>query len=129
MTRDMKEEELQLLQHYGTVIKFEAKVYTNVPIQSLQFDYFILDIRNRDDRYYLQQIDANLFHFISVCYSFEKYDDYHKEIGVENIMSKLPEKQAFKQDFNRLLLQKKISKPAVWKSCIKSFIRVFKGGG
>jgi len=129
-TKDLSKEELELLKDYGKVILFDSKVYANVPIESLDFAYMILDIRKREDRYYFQQIGPTFLqqaHVVSVCHSFEKFEDFHEELGVENIINKLPEKQAFKADFDRVLLQKKISKPRPAYSCIKSLFRVVKG--
>ena len=130
ISKDMPKEDISLLKEYGRVIVFERNVYHNVAINTLDFDYFIIDIRCNEDRHYFQQIDPNLLesmNVISYCYSIEKFDDYHNEIGVDNIITKLPSKQAFKLDFDRLILQKKISKPSIVFSCIKSFFRVVKG--
>jgi hypothetical protein len=57
LTKDMTEEQLSLLREYGRVIVFEHKVYVNVPIVSLEFDYLIMDMRIKEDRDYFQQID------------------------------------------------------------------------
>ena len=130
ITKDLEKEEIDLLKEYGRVILFDPRVYVNIPIHTLEFNYLIMDLRRREDRYYFQQIDESLlekYKIVSICHSFEKYDDYHEEVGVENILTKLPDKQAFKADFDRLLLQPKISKPRVVLSCIKSLVRLVKG--
>ena len=129
ISKDMKEEELALLREYGRVIMFEYRVYVHVPIDTLEFDYFILDIRRREDRHYFQQIDPltlRNMNLISFCHSFEKEDEIHLEMKVDNIITKLPDKQAFKIDFDRLLLQKKLSKPNAVASCFKAVFSVFK---
>lgn len=129
LTKDMTEEQLSLLREYGRVIVFEHKVYVNVPIVSLEFDYLIMDMRIKEDRDYFQQIDPNVIasmNIISFCHSFEKEDEIHDEIGSDNVITKLPEKQAFKSDFDRLLLLKKISKPRPVVSCVKGCFRIFK---
>jgi hypothetical protein len=130
ITKDLEKEEIDLLKEYGRVILFDPRVYVNIPIHTLEFNYLVMDLRRREDRYYFQQIDESLletYKIVSICHSFEKYDDYHEEVGVENILTKLPDKQAFKADFDRLLLQPKISKPRVVLSCIKSLVRLVKG--
>jgi hypothetical protein len=127
-SRDLSEEELSLLKEYGRVVLFDSKVYAK--IQSLDFDYLVIDLRKSEDRHYLQQISVPVlekYNLISVCHSIQKNEDYHQELGVDNVLSKLPPKQAFKQDFDRLLLQKKISKPNAGVSCIKSVFRLFNG--
>jgi hypothetical protein len=130
VTKDLEDDELALLREYGRVIIFDPKVYLNVPVQSLHFDYLVIDLRTREGRHYIQQITQSVidsYNIVSVCYSFETEDDYHREIGVDNIINKLPDKQAFKEDFDRLLLQKKISKPRAVYSCIKSVLRIANG--
>lgn len=129
-TKDFSEEDLVLLREYGRVIVFDPKVYLNVPVQSLKFDYMLIDLRTREGRHYVQQIiqsEADRYNIVSVCHSFEKSDDYHQEIGVDNIITKLPDQQAFKEDFDLLLLKKKISKPNAAFSCIKSVLRFTNG--
>lgn len=129
-SKDIEENDLDLLREYGRVIMFDPLVYLNVPIQNLDFDYILLDLRRKEDRHYLQQIDPAVlekFNIVSVCYSFEKLEEFHEEIGAENIMTKFPAKQAFKADFDRLLLQKKISKPRPAMSLFKSLLRLVKG--
>ena len=130
ISRDLSEEELDLLVHYGKVVEFDFKVYTNVPLQSIQFEYFILDVRRSEDRHYFQQIGVDIlekYNLISVCHSIQKNEEYHEELGVDNVLTKLPNRQAFKHDFDRMLMQKKISKPNVGASCIKSVFRLFNG--
>jgi hypothetical protein len=130
VTKDLEQEDIDLLKEYGRVIVFDAKVYLNVNVNLLVFDYLIMDLRNREDRHYFQQIDLSVletFNVISICHSFEKFDEYHEEVGSNNILTKLPDKQAFKVDFDKLLLQKKITKPRVVLSCIKSLLRLVQG--
>lgn len=130
ITKDLSEEDIGLLRAYGRVILFDPKVYLNVPVQSLQFDYMIVDLRLKEGRHYIQQITQSIidnYNIVSICHSFEKSEDYHQEIGVDNIITKLPDQQAFKEDFDRLLLQKKISKPRSVFSCIKSVLRIANG--
>jgi len=129
-TKDIEEDELSLLKEYGKIIMFDPLVYTNINITSLQFDYFLLDLRRKEDRIYYQQIDSDLlelYNVVSYCYSFEKFDEIHEEVGVVNIMTKFPPRQAFKVDFDRLMVQKKISKPKAALSCFKSLLRMVKG--
>jgi len=129
-TKDIEDTDISLLKEYGKVLIFDPKVYVNVPLHILEFDYILLDLRRKEDRQYYSQIDKSFLdrcHVISLCYSFEKNDEIHEEIGSANILSKLPEKQAFKADFDRLLLLKKIGKPRAALSLFKSFIRLVKG--
>jgi len=130
ISRDLSDDELELLQSYGKVVKFDFKVYANIPLQSIKFEYFALDLRRSEDRQFLQQIPVDVleqYNLISVCHSIQKGESYHEEIGVDNVLSKLPPRQAFKHEFDRMLMQKKISKPNAGISCIKSVFRLFNG--
>jgi hypothetical protein len=130
ISRDLDKDELDLLKEYGKVVQFEAGIYTNIPIRALDFDYFIIDIRKSEDRYYFQSIPVQTlesYNLVSVCYSIQKSEEYHEEMGVDNVLAKLPPRQAFKADFDRLMLQKKISRPNGGVSCIKSVFRLFNG--
>jgi len=129
-SKDISINEINLLKEYGKVIIFDSKVFQNVPINTLEYDYFILDIRKKEDRLYFQQIEPSILNninVVSLCHSFEKFEEFHNELGVKNVITKLPEKQAFKEDFDKNLLLKKISKPNAVYSCIKSLYRVVKG--
>jgi hypothetical protein len=129
-SKDISINEINLLKEYGKVIIFDSKVFQNVPIHTLEYDYFILDIRKKEDRLYFQQIEPSILNninVVSLCHSFEKFEEFHSELGVKNVITKLPEKQAFKEDFDKNLLLKKISKPNAVYSCIKSLYRVVKG--
>lgn len=130
LSRDISDEELHLLREYGKVVTFDHLVYTNIPIKSIDFDYLLIDLRKSEHRRYLQQIPVLLletYNMISLCHSIQKHEDYHQELGVDNVLSKLPPRQAFKPDFDMLLLQRKISKPNAGVSCIKSVFRLFNG--
>lgn len=130
ISRDLSDEEMALLKEYGKVVVFQPKVYNNIPIESIDFDYLILDIRQSDDRHYLQRVNVQTlekYNFVSVCHSIQKSEEFHEEMGVDNVLTKLPPKQAFKADFDRMMLQKKISKPNAGISCIKSVFRLFNG--
>jgi hypothetical protein len=130
ISRDMEEADIALLKEYGRVIIFDHKVYRNVAINTLDFDYLIVDLREKEDRHYIEQMDAQVlenYNLVSLCYSFQTEDRFHDELSVDNIITKLPEKQAFKAEFDRLLLQKKITRPNATLSCIKSVIKVLQG--
>lgn len=130
ISRDLSDEEMELLKEYGKVVVFDAKVYTNIPIESVDFDYLVIDIRQSDDRHYLQRVNVQTlekYNYVSICHSVQKNEDFHEEMGVDNVLTKLPPKQAFKNDFDRMMLQKKISKPNASISCIKSVFRLFNG--
>jgi hypothetical protein len=126
----ISETEIALLREYGKVIVFDPSVYLNIPIDKLEFDYILLDLQRKEDRRYFQNIEPDVLsqsHVVSYCYTFEKDEEFHEDLGSINIITKFPDRQAFKADFDRLLLQKKIAKPRAALSCFKSCLRLVKG--
>ena len=129
-SKDMVQSDIDLLKDYGRVISYDHLIYNNIAINILDFDYMLLDLRCREDRHYYQKIEESFLekcHVVSLCHSVEKFEDFHQEIGAANILTKLPDRQAFKTEFDRLLLLKKISKPSLFMSCFKSSIRLVRG--
>ena len=43
-SKDISINEINLLKEYGKVIIFDSKVFQNVPINTLEYDYFILEL-------------------------------------------------------------------------------------
>lgn len=115
ITKDIDELEEKVLSDYGKVIKYEHDLHNNIDCDTLVFDYFILDIRKKDDRYYfMKQIIANAkrdhYHVVLYNYCFEDNVDFN----CDNQINSFPKKQANKKDFDTLLLMKRIKAPRAW---------------
>ncbi len=126
-SRDLEEEEINLLNLYGKVLQYDS-CHVNIPLDQLiqqnNATYVIFDVRDKNHRMAISkatvQHDNENVHVVALVNSWEKLDDFIDDAGCENCLSSLPPKQAFKKDFNTLLLEKKIRKP----SCAKNILRV-----
>jgi hypothetical protein len=126
-SRDLDEEEVELLKLYGKVLAYDS-CHVNIPLDQLiiqnNANYVRFDVRDKNHRMAIAKasdITANPdVHVIAVAHSWEKLDDFVDDAGCENCISSLPPKQAFKKDFDTLLLQKKIKQP----SCAKNLLRL-----
>ena len=125
-SRDLEDEEMTLLQLYGKVLTYD-NCHINIPltdlIQQNNANYVIFDVRNKQHRMAISKASINHdsnCHIIAVVNSWEKFDDFVDDINAENCLSSFPPKQAFKRDFDTLLLEKKIRKP----SCVKNALRI-----
>lgn len=124
-SRDLEPEELELFNLYGKVLEYDD-CYINIPLEKLikndpSIYYVIFDIRKKNHRASLsKELHTKLFHIIAIIHKWEEMDDFIDDANCENCLSSLPIKQAFKKDFDRLLLEKKIREP----SCLKNMFRI-----
>lgn len=133
-SRDLDNEELDLLNLYSKVLKYD-NCHINIPLFDLirQNDakYVIFDIRNKEHRMAiskaLSECEKNNAHLVALVHSWEKLDDFIDDSKCENCMSSLPPKQAFKADFDTLLLEKKIRQPSLVKNFLRMVSKVFSG--
>jgi hypothetical protein len=127
-SRDLDDPEVELVKLYGKVLAYDS-CHVNIPLDQLisqnNANYVTFDVRDKTHRMAIAKaadITANSdVHVIAVAHSWEKLDDFVDDARCENCISSLPSKQAFKKDFDTLLLQKKIRQP----SCGKNLLRLF----
>ncbi len=126
-SRDLEEEEVNLLNLYGKVLQYDD-CHVNIPLDQLiqqnNATYVVFDVREKNHRMAISkaniQHENEHVHVVALVSSWEKLDDFVDDAGCENCLASLPPKQAFKKDFNTLLLEKKIRKP----SCAKNVLRI-----
>jgi hypothetical protein len=129
-SRELKEDELSDLQGYGKVLVFRES-YLNIPLKELmqehQFSYMLVDIHNKVHRQMLMKEDLSPYHVVCVVGYIDIHDDFVEDTQAENTVRSLPDHQAKKADFDRLLLAQKLKKPNIVKSCLRAFLRVLAG--
>jgi len=117
-SRNLTQEEKDLLRSYGEVLEY-SPAYTNIPLAKLRFQYLLLDINLKEARVLLQKNTIEDFHVVILCRWWEQELPFLQQIQPENILRNLPARSPFVEDFNRMLLQSKISSPscilAIWK--------------
>jgi hypothetical protein len=114
------------LQGYGKVLVWRDS-YLNIPLREHVFDYCIVDIHNKLHRQMLMKEDLKAYHLVCVVGYLDAHDDFIEDTNAENSVRSLPDHQAKKSDFDRLLLANKLKKPNVLKSCLRAFLRVLAG--
>jgi hypothetical protein len=133
-SRDLEAEELELLKLYGKVLEYD-NCHINIPLFELikqnEAKYVVFDIRNKQHRMAISkassECESNNAHLVAVVHSWEKLDDFVDDAKCENCMSSLPPKQAFKEDFDTLLLEKKIRQPSMLKNVVRMISKVLGG--
>jgi len=130
-SRDLEEEELELLKTYGKILKYDD-CHINIPLEQLiasdNVSYIIFDVRIKSHRMAMAKETTNHhFHVIAIIHKWEEMDDFIDDANCENALCSFPPKQAFKKDFDKLLLEKKIRKPSCFKNVIRIFFRTIGG--
>ena len=117
-TRDIKDQDLEVLRFHGKVLDYRHSIHTNVNVMEIDFDYMILDLNQSDDRMYLQkQILPKLDKINLILYKYSFQSDGNLSYTVER--SDFPPVQINQSEFNKLLLQKPIQAP----SCVGDFLK------
>lgn len=114
-SRVIKPEELELIKSYGKVLVFHES-YRNIPLASHQFDYAVFDLNQKVHRDTLAKEELKKYNVVCVVGILDKHDDFVKDVSAVNCIHTFPQQQAFKSEFDRLLLAKKIRKPSVLKT-------------
>lgn len=117
ITKDLKDEDRALFRDYK-MVEYDDLIHRNVPVDQIKFDFLVIDLREKGDRYcFMKEVQPrrDLYHIIVYCHGFEA-DDI--DIPHDNTLSSFPVRQAKREDFEMLLLMKRISKPRWWVSLL-----------
>lgn len=125
-SRPLEQEEKDLLRSYGTLIEWSS-AYRNIPLAKHKFHYMTCDINNKDVRMLLMTNPMDAYHVIVLCRKWEAEDDFIDDVHSENVLRTLPSQQAFKNDFDKLLLSAKIRAPSCTKALLRLFLSLFSG--
>ena len=124
ITRDLSAEDRALFRDYH-LVDYEDDIHRNIPVSQIRFDFLVIDLRQKADRYcFMKEIQphANQFHIIAYCHAFEADD---LEIPHENAFSSFPARQARREDWEMLLLMKRIAKPRWWMSLLSCIFSMY----
>jgi hypothetical protein len=125
ISKDIDELEEKVLADYGKVIRYEHDLHNNIDSSTLSFDYLIIDLRKKDDRYfYMKEIlnKRDKYHVVLYNYCFEE----SREFDCDNQINSFPKKQANKKDFDALLLIKRIKQPRAWVDLFRKCFGLYK---
>lgn len=124
ITRDLSAEDRALFRDYR-LVDYDDEIHRNIPIEHIRFDVLVVDLRQKGDRYAFMRLiqpHADDYHIIAYCHGFE-IDNL--DIPHENAFSSFPMRQARKEDFEFLLLQKRIHKPRWWLSLLSCVFSMY----
>ena len=110
ITKDLTEADLALFKPFN-LVEYDDAIHKNLPIDSFDFDFLVIDFREKGDRYaFMKEVAPNRanYNIVVFCHAFEMDE---LEIDCDNQLSKLPERQARPEDFKALLLIKRVKKP------------------
>jgi hypothetical protein len=117
ITRDLTEEDRALFRDYR-LLEYDDSVHKNIPVDQLRFDFLVVDLREKGDRYaFMKEIQPRReqYNIIVYCHGFELNDI---EIPYDNALSSFPARQARREDFEMLLLMERVKKPRWWISLL-----------
>lgn len=118
--KTLSSDTLQLLRQYGKVILF-GNAYTNVPIQSLSFDYFIIDLREKDHRFYYKRYIYN-YHEQYYCILYRYIFENNNGIFFHNELTEFPTTQITKEEFDTILLESPLPSPSCCLASLCNYI-------
>jgi hypothetical protein len=126
ITRDIDAEDMKVLQLYGKVLEYDHDCHNNLPANLFQWDYLIIDLRQSGDRYFLaKQIYHNrdkyavvAFHY---AFEFNVLDD------MDNEFTSFPKKQGLREDYESLLMTRRVEKPRWYLSLFTCLFNVYSG--
>jgi hypothetical protein len=111
-------EELDSLRENGQILRWSAHL-ANLDFSQLEFDFLLIDLREKDARIQLGKQDLSDYHLVIFARWFQKQDEYVEELK-GHCVSSLPKRWVSKQDFLSQLTTPKISSP----NALKSFLRL-----
>ena len=123
ITKDLKEEDLALFKDYR-MVEYDDQTHRNIPIDTFAWDFLVLDMREKGDRYCLiKEVypKKHKYHVIVYCHGFEEDD---VDVEADNVLTSFPIRQARREDWELLLLSHRVKKPRWYVSlfsCILGF--------
>lgn len=110
ITKDIPPEDLAVLNGYGKVLEYDHECHNNVDPTRFQWEFLILDLRESGDRYFLAKqvyTQRDKYHIVCFHYFFEVdvLEDY------DNDFTKFPKRQGLREDYEALLITKRVDKP------------------
>ena len=117
-SRLLTPEEQELLKLYGRLLVWDSS-FRNIPLKSHKADYMVFNLMEKVHRDTLAKEDLSDYHVVCVVGLLDSYDDFASDLGAVNLVRTFPARQAFKGEFDRLLLCPKIRKPSLAKTILR----------
>lgn len=118
-SRDLSAEDEAVFAQHGKVLRWKKESFLNLPFTQLDFDFLIIDAREKEARLTLGRQDLSKYSLVGYVYAIQKgIDDMLNEIDTVDISS-IPKFAINGRDFRQQLLTQKLPAPSV----VKSFLR------
>lgn len=117
-SRPLTPEETDLLRLYGKVLVWDSS-FRNIPLKSHKANYLVFNLMEKVHRDTLAKEDLTSYNVICVVGLLDSYDDFASDLGAVNLIRTFPARQAFKGEFDRLLISPKIRKPSLAKTVLR----------
>ena len=124
-SRDMSDDDIEVFRQHGKVLKWKKESFLNIDFEQLDFDFLLIDIREKEARLTLNRQDLTKYNKVAYVYAIQKgTDDFLEEINAVDLSS-IPEHAINTTDFKHQLMTQKITAPSVMKSFLRFVVRCF----
>lgn len=130
-SRDIPSDVRDSFMSFGKCLFYNHDVHSKYSIGEYTHDYIFFDVRRKVDRSYLQSIHEDVFKSLNVvvfCHEYEKVADIDNSFTqlADNVITSFPSQQAFKKDWDELLLKQKIKHYSRFRYLIQACLKFFK---
>jgi hypothetical protein len=126
MSRDMSDDDKAVFRQHGKVLEWTPKLL-NIPFETLEFDYLLIDIRSKEARLTLTRQTLEKYHKVAYVFWVQKgIDDFIDQLGSVDISS-VPQHAINRKDFEEMMLNQKLSAPSLAKSVFRIVKNCFGG--
>ena len=129
ISKELDKDIVRALQNYGKMLTFEDNMNNMCP-DMFEFDYLVLDLRKKQDRYFflkqIKPVEAK-YNVLLYCSNYE-VDDLKDDAHYDNVLTSFPTRQARKVDFDDLLLLERLPKPRWYVSLFKCLFKWYHSG-
>lgn len=124
-SRDMSDSDVAIFREHGKVLKWKKESFLNIDFEELDFDFLLIDIREKEARLTLNRQDLNKYNKVAYVFAIQKgIDDFLNEMDTVDVSS-IPEHAINTRDFKHQLMTQKITAPSLTKSFLRFLVRCF----
>jgi hypothetical protein len=123
-SKDLSNEDLDTLRENGKILRWSAHL-SNLDFSKLDFDFLLVDLREKDARLQLGKQELEGYHVVLYVRWFEKNDAFVEELK-GHCISSLPKRWVSKQDFLSQLITPKITSPSVFRSFLRLVLQCWR---
>lgn len=126
-SKELTKEDKDVFECYGKLTIWDNR-FVNLKYEDIEFDYLVVDIRDKTARYNLASQNIEKFNVVMFVSWYEKIEEWIEQIikktnDSANVLTSIPDKCINKEHFNRSLLVEKLTSPSFFKSVAKYVAR------